>query len=272
MLESVGISRQTLKQFLDKPFGVPNQQKQLKYDSRYKKYRDENRIKIESAIELDGSFFVHIKVPSESQKGLSSYDVVIQFFTTDEHIQKEVTVQNYYVQFFSNSPGFVYKYAALYKMEGYLIESLFDKFSPGTLDTLPDKANSKYELYYDSSIYYASRYLLDHKLTKMGKFSLRIQKTKPPERFFADIQDFESMNVDREVSSVLNNIRQEIKKDTKLSIDQERKIKKNNIKIGKQIVEKRKAQKSTSKESKSITRIVPKSKKRPSKNTTKKYN
>ena len=87
MLESVNISHQTLQEFLDRPFGKPNEQKNLKYISRYTKYKNENRIKIESAIEIDKNFFVHMKVPSESQKGLATYDVVIQFFTPDERIQ-----------------------------------------------------------------------------------------------------------------------------------------------------------------------------------------
>lgn len=270
MIESVNISHQTLQEFLDRPFGKPNEQKNLKYISRYTKYKNENRIKIESAIEIDKNFFVHMKVPSESQKGLATYDVVIQFFTPDERIQKEVTVQNYYVQFFSNSPGFVYKYAALYKMEGYLIESLYDKFQPGMLDTLPDKANSKYELFYDSSIFYAAKYLLDHKLTKMGKFSLRLQRTKPPKMFFRDIQDFESMNVSRDVAGIENKIRAEIKKDTKLSVDQEQKIKRKNLDIGKQIIEKRKAQKSTENKIKKITKVLPKAKIKAKRSTYKK--
>lgn len=272
MLESVSVSRQTLQQFLDEPFGVPNKDKNAKYVSRYEQYKRENKIRIESAIEFEKSFFVHIKVPSESQKGLASYDVVIQFFTTDERVQREVTVQNYYVQFFSNSPGFVYKYAALYKMEGYLIESLYDKFQPGVLDTLPDKANSKYELYYDSSIYYACKYMIDHKLTKMGKFALRIEKTKPVKTFFRDVQDFESMNVARDVAGIENKLRSEIKKDNQLSIEQERKIKQKNGRIAEHIIKKREAQKAKKDTIKRAVKILPKAKKKASKSTYKKHN
>lgn len=260
-MESLGISKQTLQEFLDAPFGIPNKQKQLKYESRYLAYKKANKIKIESSIEYEKNYFVHLKVPSESQRGDSSYDVVIQFFTPDEKIRREVSVKHYYVQFFSNSPGFMYKYASLYKLEGYLIEALYDKFADGMLDVLPDKANSKYELYFDSSIYYACRYLLDNKSTVLTKFSLKIFKTKPPEIFFRDIQDTESVALSKDVSNLHREIKKEIERDTKLSLEQKTSIKRKNRFIGKQVVDndrKKQATKSTSTRDSSITVKTPK--------------
>ena len=52
-MKSLGISHQTLQQFMDAPFGKPNDAKSLKYESKYRAYRDSNKIKIESSIEYE---------------------------------------------------------------------------------------------------------------------------------------------------------------------------------------------------------------------------
>ena len=258
-MDNVGISHQTLKDFIEAPFGVPNMSKNLKYEDRYQSYKRNNKIKIESSIEFEKNFFIHLKVPSESQEKMF-YDVVIQFFTTDDKIERQLTVENYYVQFFSNSPGFVYKYATLYKLQGYLIESLYGKFDSGTLEILPDKANSSYELYYDSSIYYACRYLLDNKLTTLGKLTLKLFKTKSVESFFGDIQDTESMSLQRKINDVEKSLRKEIAKDNTLSDKALMKLKKNDT-FKKQINGKKHAKKSTFKDSSKNSKVISRSKK-----------
>lgn len=257
-METIGISHQTLKQFLNEPFGIPHNQKNLEYESRYQHYKKNNKIKIESTIEFEKNYFIHVKIPSESQKGDLYYDVVVQFFTPNKDISRELTVENYYVQFFSNSPGFVYKYASLYKLQGYLIESLYDKFEIETLNTLPDKANKTYDLYMDSSIYYACRYILDHKLSVLGKLNIKIFKTKTPSSFFRDIQDFDSVNISRNISNLEKSLKKEISADTKLSEQQEAKLKKNDF-FRKQILTKNervKSKKSTFKDSSNESKII----------------
>ena len=258
-MDNVGISHQTLKDFIEAPFGVPNMSKNLKYEDRYQSYKRNNKIKIESSIEFEKNFFIHLKVPSESQEKMF-YDVVIQFFTTDDKIERQLTVENYYVQFFSNSPGFVYKYATLYKLQGYLIESLYGKFDSGTLEILPDKSNSSYELYYDSSIYYACRYLLDNKLTTLGKLTLKLFKTKSVESFFGDIQDTESMSLQRKINDVEKSLRKEIAKDNTLSDKALMKLKKNDT-FKKQINGKKHDKKSKFKDSSKNSKVISRSKK-----------
>ena len=274
-MESLSISHQTLHQFINAPFGIPQEMKNLRYEDRYQNFKKSNKIQVESTIEFEKNYFVHLKVPSESQKGLTYYDVVLQFFTPNEKIAKEITVQNYYVQFFSNSPGFVYKYASLYKLQGYLIESLYDKFDPGMINALPDKANSSYDLYFDSSIYYACRYILDNKITILGKFNIKVFKTKPVDAFFRDIQDTESLAITRDISSLEISLKKEIDRDTKLSHNQEAKLKNSDNGIyTKQIQKKRKkeAVKSTLKSSNTgaIKHISRKVKKTAGKSTFKK--
>lgn len=211
------ISQQTLREFVSQPFGIDQGQKTLDYETRYQNFKKHNKIKVESTMVFNDSFFIHLKVPSESNRGDVTYDVVIQFFTENEDVKKELHLKNYYVQFFSNSPGFAYKYAALYREKGYLIETLQDKFGKGALDKLPEKANSKFELYYDSTIYYACRYFLDNKLRLEGKLNFRIFKTKRPEFFFGEIQDFDSVNIDRDMSNIKKRLEQELKSDSALA-------------------------------------------------------
>lgn len=245
---SLGISQQTLQEFIDKPFGLPNKIKHLKYEDRYQSYKKNNKIKVEATLIYEDNYFIHLKIPSESQKGDLYYDVVIQFFTSNEKVKKELSVEHYYVQFFSNSPGFVYKYASLYKLQGYLIESLYDKFNKDMLDVLPDNANSSYEMYFDSSIYYACRYLIDHRLTILGKLNLRINKPKSLNGFFSGIKDIEEVNITRNINSLQSRLKKEINKDTKLSEQQEAKLKHNSNFFAKEILHKKevtRAKKST---------------------------
>ena len=241
-IEQIAVSRQTLSEFIKEPFMNKNNTKYLQYEDRYQKYKKIQKIQVLGTTTVNDDFFIHIKVPSESQKGLNYYDVVIQFFTPNEDFKKELTLKNYYVQFFSNSPGFVYKYATLYKLQGYLIESLMDKFQDGVLDILPDKANKNYELFYDSSIYYASRFIIDNRLTLFGKTTYKIYKHKQITKFLEDIQDFDSADTLRQVSHIEKNLLKEIKSDKQLSLQQENKLKKKSSLFHKEISSKREKQ------------------------------
>ena len=60
-MDNVGISHQTLKDFIEAPFGVPSMSKNLKYEDRYQSYKRNNKIKIESSIEFEKNFFIHLK-------------------------------------------------------------------------------------------------------------------------------------------------------------------------------------------------------------------
>ncbi len=271
-MERLNISNQTLKDFIENPFHQKNELKYLKYDNRYQSYKKANKIKVVRVLEFEKNYFIHLTVPSESQKGASEYDVVIQFFTPEKQVERSLSLDNYYVQFFSNSPGFIYKYAALYKLEGYLIESLFNKFQAGTLDILPDKANKDYELFYDSSIYYASRFLLDNKLRLLGKFNIKVFSTKNVQKFFDEVQDVESMGIIRDTNNIALSLKREIAKDTKLSNDQEVKLKgSKNKRFGRELFYKKHARKSTVKGSDGIAIIKGKGRTSKSEKTKKVY-
>ena len=146
---------QTLSGFLIAPFhDRSNLEKDVTYDSKYKAFVSSNKIRIFAMCVIEDSYYIHVKIPSESQKnGKYEYDVVIRFFTDNPEILKQDTLRHYYIQFFSNSPSFMYQYAYLYKKEGFLIEALYDKIDADYIDTPPEKTNASMKTSYDKSIY-----------------------------------------------------------------------------------------------------------------------
>ena len=161
---------QTLSEFLFHPFGVSINSESEKYNSKYEEFK--SMISVVGYSVLDESYYIHVKVPSESQPG-KKYDVVIQFIPQTKTMVKEHTLDSYVIQFFSNSPGFIYKYAALYKLHGYMIDALQEKLDPEYADKLPEQANSDMKLMYDKSIYFATKFLYENRLTYLSKSGIR---------------------------------------------------------------------------------------------------
>ena len=185
---------QTLSDFLVHPFGVAFTDVGEKLDPKYTKFK--SLISVVSYSILDDSYYIHVKVPSESQPG-KTYSVVVQFMPQTETMTKEHTMDNYVIQFFSNSPSFIYKYAALYKLHGYMIDALQEKLDPDYADTLPEKANKEMKLMYDKSIYFATKYLYENRLTYLSKSALRYTR-KLQFRAFVDsiLSNKDSLKVD----------------------------------------------------------------------------
>ena len=184
---------QTLEEFINLPFNKrEGASKKSKYDERYRKYISENLIRVVGYTEIEDSTYVHVKVPSESKKDEKyEYDVVIRFFPPTDRVRFDKNIKNYYIQFFSNSPGFIYKYAVQYKKYDYLIEAMYDKLDPKFMDKLPEKANANMELSYDSSIYFACKYLIERRFGIHG-----LARKKSNDQFFHEITNFESVKVD----------------------------------------------------------------------------
>ena len=203
---------QTLQSFLRIPFGRQDVGDKLQeYERRYREYYQTNRIRVVAMTEIEGAYYIHIEVPSESAKEQKyKYDVVIRFFTNDPQIAKEGSLRNYYVQFFSNSPSFIYRYAVLYKQHGALIEFLYDKMSRGYEDKLPEKTNQSMELSFDKSIFFAAKYLSERKFRYLNKFGMLIQRKKTPEKFFAGIKDFETVRLERSLIAEEKKLKKEM--------------------------------------------------------------
>lgn len=162
---------QTLNDFVMHPFGKPYNEKGASMRKSYDKLQSILRIDCFSI--LDDSYYLHIKVPSESTAG-KFYDVVLQFLPPDAATAKQATLDNYVIQFFSNSPSFIYKYAVLYKQKGYMIDALQSKLNPDYKNTLPKNVETL-ELDMDKSIYLATTFLYEGRVTYLSKSALRYQ-------------------------------------------------------------------------------------------------
>lgn len=241
---------QTLSEFMRSPFHrTDSMEKDMKYEAKYNEFIRENKIYVAGYMNIEDSYYIHIKVPSESQKaGKYEYDVVIRFFTDDPSVLKSLSLRAYYIQFFSNSPSFIYKYAALYKKEGYLIDLLYNKLDPDYVNVMPEKTNSDMELSYDKSIYFACKFLSAAKFRVLNKGGILLQKKKTPVAFLAGISDFRSVKFDQELLAT------EKKMQKTLGISEKKAKDKAKSKIPD--IHRKMAQQSTSQSQKSITRKV----------------
>jgi len=207
---------QTISEFMRAPFNQftdENMEKSNKYSDAYNEFVRKNRIYLAGYTIIEDSYYMHIKVPSESQKDQSYYyDVVIRFFSDDPEVLKQSTLAAYNIQFFSNSPGFIYRYAVLYKQHGYLIDALQDKLDPDYKDKLPEKTNPNMSVSYDKTIYFACKYISERRFRILSKHGVLLQKKKKPDVFFLDIADFRSVKLDRELMKVEKDLTKEVEK------------------------------------------------------------
>lgn len=259
-------SYQTISEFLREPFGQSDDREKLsKYNSMY--VANQSKIVLAGYTQVDKSYYFHVKIPSESQKEENVYyDVVIRFFTDKKDAMNSSHLRDYYIQFFSNSPGFIYNYAYVYRMNGFLIEFLYKKLDPDYFDKLPEKRNSELKLSYDKSIYFACRFLSEKKFRVLNKFGVATGKKLSPDKFFKGIRDFQTVKLESELISIEKKSLKELdraleaqnsidKNNKRRELDEHRKnpttstTKNRSVRIGKKV-----ATKSTSKTIRSITR------------------
>lgn len=192
---------QTLKEFLLSPFGtIQDVNKTLKYNIRYDSLK--SKIHIEGYTSVTDDYYIHIKVPSESDT-TRIYDVIIRFFLPNRKAFDNLG--KYFVQFFSNSPGFMYQYAVLYRIHGFLIEDLYNKMDPDFINKLPEKSNPNMKMMYDSSIYFACKFLNENSFQYLSKFGLIVRHKKTPDRFFKDISSFKDIKVQMDTANLNRN-------------------------------------------------------------------
>ena len=212
---------QTYEDFLNAPFGKM-EPKSNDFEKKYKALLSAKRIYIEGNTKVDDNYFLHLKIGSDSNQA-QFYDVVIMFFTDNEALKKGTSLEKYFIKFFSNSPSFIYQYAALYKQNGFLIEMLYEKMDPEYADKLPEKTNKDLKLSYDKSIYAALRYLQDRRAVALGKNTLAFIKRKKPEQFFQAIQDFADVKLSQELRTLDKKIDKELEQKKKEKKEEKKK-------------------------------------------------
>lgn len=186
---------QTISEFLQNPFrNRDNRVKSLGYEERYNSYKSRHKIVYKATTKLGDDYYIHCVVPSETNAGVN-YDVVLRFFTDNIITKTNRMLTGYNVQFFSNSPAFMYKHAYSYNKAGYLIDTLYDKIDASYINT-PPKNNSDV-MSYESTIYYTCRFLLDNRYRNLSKEDMVKIKEVKLERFFDSIKDFKTKKLER---------------------------------------------------------------------------
>lgn len=199
-------SLQTLSSFIESPFGNYVSQKDLiKLNDDYKA----SNIKIQAYSKIEDAYFVHLKMESTSSKERYFYDIIVKF-SKPEKILDVRNLKQYYVQFFSNCPSFIYQYAAWYYKKGYLIQELYDKLDKEYIGILPSNVNVN-NLTFDKSIYCSCKYIIDHRAENIAVVLPQILM-KDQRRFFQDISSFQDVKLDMSVISAQSKITDKHKK------------------------------------------------------------
>lgn len=207
---------QTISQFMFSPFfntSLSNMSKDRSYNLKYSEFIRTNKIHIKAVLSYESSFYYLIKIPSESSTGTLEYDVVIRFFPKDPEIMTEPSVRNYYIQFFSNSPSFTYKFAYVYNKHGYLIKDLVNKMDEQFINVPPKTTNKDQSLSYDKSIYFACKFLAEGKFRWLNKHdAMTFYGTSSPEKFFSLVNSDKALNYSRILAKTEENLKKELAK------------------------------------------------------------
>ncbi|MFA7156870.1 MAG: hypothetical protein WC123_04175, partial [Bacilli bacterium] len=103
------------------------------------------------------NFYVHMKVPSEVVDRFY-YDTVIQFYTDKSELVASRTLNDYYVNFYSNDPSFVFTFAHAFIKNDIFIKDLEPKMSKLAIKKNADIKNPTNQVGYVKSLYF--EYLL----------------------------------------------------------------------------------------------------------------
>ena len=137
-----------------------------KYIQRYQKYIAVHNL-IAVDMYVDGevnhpkSIYYYIPIHSDGNEEVM-YDIVLQFIPPTAELSKAGSVRNWDVKIFSNSPGFMFKYAYLYNRRKMIPTVLLPKFTEETLRTAPSKSNPSMYPGFDAPLFYAMYYLYSH--------------------------------------------------------------------------------------------------------------
>lgn len=160
-----------IREYVDNPMGkgdssIPNRRQlvdslDIKYAELIRKKG--NKIKmITYKDRFKDIYYFHLIIPSESERD-NSYDVVFRFSDESKKHHHELSISNYDVAVFSNSPSFAYTFAYVYAKHGLFIEWLSNKLGEEFTKKKPEVRNRFGIVNYEKYIYFGARYILDSK-------------------------------------------------------------------------------------------------------------
>lgn len=154
----------TLKQYINNPGGKgdsTNSQKELVKQMYNQKFdllmmREAGKLNYIMYKKNDG-YVLAIKVPDETIEKFY-YDVVFEFYTTNNKVKESSNLDNYFVRIYSNDPAFMFTYAYVFNKNKIFIKDLESKMSKLALTQPPVQRNPKESIGYVKSIYFAYMY------------------------------------------------------------------------------------------------------------------
>lgn len=159
----------TMQQFLKNPTGkssaafarrdliIANLEK--RFATLYKKRAKDFKVETYS---YQGTYIFKFKIPSEKYEGLK-YDVVIQFIPIGNS-GKDLTLNNYALKIFSNSPAMMFTYAYVFNKNEMIIDFLIDKCSKRSLNEPPKIKNPQEMFGFEKSVYFSLLYIKQENL------------------------------------------------------------------------------------------------------------
>ena len=127
------------------------------------------------------NFYVHMKVPSEVVDRFY-YDTVIQFYTDKSELVVSRTLNDYYVNFYSNDPSFVFTFAHAFIKNDIFIKDLEPKMSKLAIKKNADIKNPTNQVGYVKSLYFA--YLLMKQYGLFNKIQYETNASKYDKKQF----------------------------------------------------------------------------------------
>ena len=158
--------------------------------------RENNKVDFHLYTAKDGSYYMYIKIPSETVKGFT-YDVVVRFKrpAKDPHkVDTEKDLKHYDVEFFSNDPAFVFNLEYTFKSHDMFVKDLTKKGSKEALTTKPKVTNPNNTVFYCKTLYWA--YLLGE---QRGLFTkVRYLEKYDAKRLLDMVEDSEAKIAERQ--------------------------------------------------------------------------
>lgn len=104
-----------------------------------------------------GTYIFKFKIPSEKFNTLV-YDTVIQFIPIGNS-NGDLTLNNYALKVFSNSPAMMFTYTYVFNNNGMIVDFLIDKCSEKSLKEKPEIKNPQEMFGFEKSIYFSLLYI-----------------------------------------------------------------------------------------------------------------
>lgn len=158
----------TIDGFLSNPMGEAGQSMITKramdatlhsYRSEYSSLRKSGKFKVVYYKNKD-DIYLKVQVPSSTFEDFY-YDVLFKFDTSKIKVSKLNTIP---VQFFSNSPAFMFTYAYAFKLYSLLIPESYKLLNPKSIKQVPVVKNPDVTVFYEKTILFAIFYLKDANL------------------------------------------------------------------------------------------------------------